>query len=287
LRAPLAARILSILTPPPTARDTPPPRSTTLQATREELNQHAAALEDLWHLTNGRRGGRAAAEAAAGETSASTPATEARPTDYRTSGARFFKVRFTDSVELLRNHSGYLVGGWLFIEAEDLKAIVAGRYRSYLSQCLAHAYKALPPLLRDERLAPVLDGVSKAYAGPQYGGEGGKPVDTITADDVDALASSAFPLCMQNLQAGLKAESHLRHGGRMQYGLFLKGVGLSLEDALVFWQREFTKKMTPEQFLKQYAYNIRHNYGKEGKRVDYTAYSCSKILNGPPPGAGA
>jgi len=27
----------------------------------------------------------------------------------------------------------------------------------------------------------------------------------------------------------------------MQYGLFLKGIGLSLEDALRFWQTEFTK----------------------------------------------
>ena len=61
-------------------------------------------------------------------------------------------------------------------------------------------------------------------------------------------------------------------------------MGLNLDDALVFWQREFTKKMTPEAFLKNFAYNIRHNYGKEGKRVDYGAYSCTRILNGPPPG---
>ena len=111
-------------------------------------------------------------------------------------------------------------------------------------------------------------------------------VEHVSADDVEGLASSSFPLCMANLQSGLKDKGHLRHGGRMQYGLFLKGVGLSLEDALVFWQAQFTKSMTADAFLKQYAYNIRHNYGKEGKRVDYTPYSCSKIISGPPPGAG-
>jgi DNA primase large subunit len=65
-----------------------------------------------------------------------------------------------------------------------------------------------------------------------------------------------------------------------------QGVGLSLEDALQFWEREFTKIMSTDVFNKQYAYNIRHNYGKEGKRKDYTPYNCQKIIMGAPPAAG-
>ena len=74
---------------------------------------------------------------------------------------------------------------------------------------------------------------------------------------------------------GITKEKHLKHWGRLQYGLFLKGAGLSLDDAMVYFERMFVGK----DFNKEYAYNVRHMYGKEGKRANYPPYNCAKVIN--------
>lgn len=65
----------------------------------------------------------------------------------------------------------------------------------------------------------------------------------------------------------------------MQYGLFLKGIGVTLEDALRFWRDAFSKKTDGAAFDKKYAYSIRHYYGKEGRQTNYTPYGCQKIIS--------
>ena len=67
---------------------------------------------------------------------------------------------------------------------------------------------------------------------------------------------------------------------RLQYGLFLKGIGLSLEDALKFFRGEFTKRtdVDVDKFEKEYSYGIRYNYGKEGKKKNWQPYDCMRII---------
>lgn len=52
---------------------------------------------------------------------------------------------------------------------------------------------------------------------------------------------------MRTIHSHLRLDHHLRHFARRQYGLFLKGIGMSMESSLAFFREEFTKKIDHEK----------------------------------------
>ncbi|XP_037321408.2 DNA primase large subunit [Pungitius pungitius] len=197
----------------------------------------------------------------------------------------FYKVPFQDALDLVRARKVYLQAGYVYIPHMDIVTIVLNDFRTRLSKSLALTARSLPAVHSDERLQPLLNHLSHAYVGQDYSIQ--KNVGKISLDQIDSLSGKSFPLCMRQLHQSLRENHHLRHGGRMQYGLFLKGIGLSLEQALQFWRSEFIRgKVDADKFDKAYAYSVRHMFGKEGKRTDYTPYSCMKVILSNPPSQG-
>lgn len=116
------------------------------------------------------------------------------------------------------------------------------------------------------------------------------------------MALESFPPCMRRIHSELRAEHHLKYFARQQYGLFLKGAGMPLDESIRFFRDEFTKRMDVDkvgsstmhslwsrycvlQFTKNYVYNIRHMYGQEGNRVDHKPSNCANIILNNQPGA--
>ncbi|XP_048452955.1 DNA primase large subunit isoform X2 [Rhincodon typus] len=197
----------------------------------------------------------------------------------------FYKVNFTDALELVRVRKVFVKNGFAYIPHPEIVIIVLNEFRQRLSKSLAIASRSLPVVQSDERLQPLLNHLSHAYIGQNYSVQ--KNVGKISLEQIDSLAVKSYPPCMRQLHKAIRDNHHLRHGGRMQYGLFLKGIGLTLEQALQFWKSEFIRgKVDPDKFDKLYAYNIRHSFGKEGKRTDYTPFSCMKIILSNPPSQG-
>ncbi|GKU92801.1 hypothetical protein SLEP1_g6478 [Rubroshorea leprosula] len=72
----------------------------------------------------------------------------------------------------------------------------------------------------------IVETLNASYLGPDYPQP--KEFREISIKDLDQVAKTSFPLCMCHLFDKLREDHHLKHGGRMQLGLFLKVVLINL-----------------------------------------------------------
>ena len=175
----------------------------------------------------------------------------------------YFKVDWERVSDLVGSRRVFVRGGKAYVPSSEHSSLVVSEFSTRLAKALEMTARALPRLDEDDRLIPVLDHLSQGFAMPEYVPSdaallSGEP---ITAASIDGL-SVHFPACMLNLHKSLQRNKHLKHFGRLQYTLFLKGIGLSVDECLTFWRNSFN--VPEDQFNKQYRYNVRHAYGLEG-----------------------
>ena len=85
--------------------------------------------------------------------------------------------------------------------------------------------KALPRMDEDDRLVPILEHLSQGFVAgipSEYSAPEDANGEELRADMIDDLARKHYPLCMRTLHDSLRRDRHLKHYGRLQYGLFLK-----------------------------------------------------------------
>eukprot|EP00518_Triparma_eleuthera_P006325 CAMPEP_0182472074 /NCGR_PEP_ID=MMETSP1319-20130603/21493_1 /TAXON_ID=172717 /ORGANISM="Bolidomonas pacifica, Strain RCC208" /LENGTH=481 /DNA_ID=CAMNT_0024672703 /DNA_START=159 /DNA_END=1601 /DNA_ORIENTATION=- len=195
----------------------------------------------------------------------------------------FYKVPFAQATDLLARRQVYVGSGFAYVPSSKLVTIVTARFRMNLSKSLSLAAASFAVVSQDTRVGPLLKNMNRQYTGRSFGDDAAGAAGDLTAATVDDYAKRSMPLCMRAAHDGLKKDHKLKHDARRQYGLFLKGAGMSMEESLLFFQNEFTKVMSADDFNKNYSYNIRHMYGKEGKRQSYSAFSSTTIIMGPRP----
>lgn len=83
--------------------------------------------------------------------------------------------------------------------------------------------------------------------------------------NVETLWKRFYPPCMLNLTQKLKQFNHLKHEGRRQLWLFLKGCGMDSHDNQEYFRKHFMSKVSNSE-LKGHMYNIQHAYGQVGKK---------------------
>lgn len=187
----------------------------------------------------------------------------------------FYKVPFLEVLDLIKNRRCFVKNGYAYVNSNDFISVLCTKHQEIMEKGLEHARLCARYLQDDERFTTLISNLHLSYTGNEVT----VSKDAVPIESLDQLSKKSYPLCMRICHDAIRTKHHIKHSGRMQYGLFLKGIGVTLEDSLKFWRQEFIKSMDPDKFDKAYAYNIRHNYGKAGSMRDYTPYSCQKIIN--------
>jgi len=209
----------------------------------------------------------------------------APPGQSQTTDTSYYKVPFTSVLDLVRRRTVFLKDGYAYVSQNDLASIIIGsHFRPNLSLLLTKASRMVHLIDEDPRLKPILVNLPKRHLGKRYDEKSGA-LDNLRASMIPSLNQS-FPPCMQKLYGSLRENHHLKHHGRQQYWNFLKGIGMPMEETINHLREEFIKIMDPDKFDKEHRYNIRHSYGQEGKKTNYTPFSCIKIITANPPGPG-
>lgn len=153
----------------------------------------------------------------------------------------WFKVAWEKVSELVERRQVLLKKGQAYVNVREQQSMVINEFSRSLETGLELAARFLPRMDEDNRLSPILHHLSQSFVAPDAGYNESSSIGdmaSINAGSIDGL-SQYFPLCMQNLHRELRKNNHLKHFGRLQYTLFLKGIGLSLQECIVFWRKSF------------------------------------------------
>jgi len=197
-----------------------------------------------------------------------------------------WKIKWTKVLSLVASKKALIKKGNVYLIEQKLVELLVQMFREKLQEALVYIQPRLRYLDGEEdRLVSILNIIRQKKSTGENAEYHSVNYNQLEAHDVEKV-SVCFPLCMKNLYSHLQQNHHLKHQGRLQFGLFLKGIGLTVEAALQFWREEFTKSITDTDFDKQYSYNFRHQFGMEGKKTSYSPFGCQKIILGPVPKEG-
>lgn len=153
----------------------------------------------------------------------------------------YYKVPFELVGDLIMKRSVFLHKGWAYVPRVESFSILLNIFKSHLEFqlevslnlsllkvkllyvfFLKETAKSVPRLNEEERLLPILLNICKSSENIHDPVSIGiQNASKLSHSEIEKVTAH-FPPCMTHLHSKLKEEAHLKYGGRMQYGLFLK-----------------------------------------------------------------
>lgn len=172
------------------------------------------------------------------------------------------QVHFTKVCDLIAQRRVKVVKGYCRMSPKVMKSCLINFYRQFMEDRMDGLYEYM---LRnpDERLKRLHDKVFMES----------RPVEP--SSSVGACQKH-MPPCMEGLMSKFRKSRHLKYSDRQALCLFLKECGVGVDECIQLMRSIFDVSM--EVFNKEYLYSIRHNYGLEGKKANYSSFTCKKIV---------
>ncbi|XP_072751767.1 DNA primase large subunit isoform X2 [Anoplolepis gracilipes] len=192
---------------------------------------------------------------------------------------QFYKVLFSHVISLVKKRKVFIMNGEAFVPEGEIAFVFVPYFKRNLISNFEAAREDRANLYNDERFTHIFTNLeNNIHIENTILVQDREIQQCVSLDRLDTLSETSYPLCMRVLHKALRKNHHLTHGGRIQYCLFLKGIGISLSDVMNLWKSEFTKIMDEAIFNKEHSYQVRFAFGQEGSRRDYQPFTCLKIM---------
>ena len=143
--------------------------------------------------------------------------------------------------------------------------------------------KVLDGQVEDARILQLFSRLAHAFAPSASFSNFSKIASKVLARDINSI-HSRFPPCMKHIYLKLEQGTKLKHMQRFQFSLFLKEIGLDMQEAHSFWSTHYGRiegeggrTSLWDSRRGKYEYGIRHMYGQAGGGKDYRAASCATL----------
>ncbi|XP_072765317.1 uncharacterized protein [Anoplolepis gracilipes] len=193
-----------------------------------------------------------------------------------------YEVRFELVPNLVRERELIIKNGNVITYCSYWKKVLQSLFSNYVTNELNIMRRQALQTIKNDLRFYILNQKVQSYLFKKDAVHG-----NITINNIDTEAQK-FPLCMQHLHSVLRSRHRLSHYARLYYSLFLKEIGMKLEDSIIFWRQEYSKPHTCSSVClhnwqsneKKFIYGIRHMYGLEGSRKNYKTPDCNLICAG-------
>lgn len=201
----------------------------------------------------------------------------------------FIKVPMKDCLRQIENYEIEMFRGWGHVQMKTSIKILETIFNRVFKKENQRIRKNMSNFTRGNFEFKMIVDSLKEFKQHQLSGERPAlktgPGFQINIRDIDYFAQNHFPLCMYDMFRTFKRDRHLKHSGRLQLILFMKGLGLKPEEIISFFKSVVSKGPASKK-IKEYEYMIKHSFGLVGSKTEYSGMGCPKIMSNSRPSKG-